>query len=274
MNVNDVLCVGAEPLALVDYVAVDVASPHILEQIAVGLARGAELARISIPGGEIAQLPEIIRGVAPGRGFDLVGTCIGIVPLERLLIGTRVEDGDVIVGLKSTGIHSNGLTLARKVLFEHGGFTPQSNHKVLTSTIGETLLEPTQIYVQPILDMLAAGLNAKALVHITGDGLLNLTRIRSAASFHIDYLPEPPPIFTLIQEVGQISDSEMLCTFNMGVGFCVVLPKHDVERAQEVAAAHGIDAYVLGRAVIEEGGKRIVVHPRGLVGSGKHFTPA
>jgi phosphoribosylformylglycinamidine cyclo-ligase len=150
MNANDVLCVGAEPLALLDYVAVQVPHPDLLESLARGLYAGAEIARITIPGGEIAQIQEMIQGKRDGYAFDLVAACIGKVPLDKVLTGADIEEGDAVVGLASSGIHSNGLTLARRVFFERLGWNPDQHVEELGRTIGEELLEPTRIYVREV----------------------------------------------------------------------------------------------------------------------------
>src|SRR5713226_3224070 len=167
MNVNDVLCVGAEPVALVDYLAVSHADPALLEALGRGLHEGAREAHVTIPGGELAQVPELLRPHADGASFDLVGTAIGTVPLDRVLVGQDVADGDVVVGLASSGIHSNGLTLARRVLVGDDPRRLAEHVPELGRTLGEELLEPTRIYVRPVLAMLAAGLPLKALAHIT-----------------------------------------------------------------------------------------------------------
>src|SRR3989454_8907220 len=151
MNVNDAICVGAEPISFLDYIAVERATPKILEQIAEGLYRGAELAGVSIVGGEISQLPNIIKGYEPGGGMDLVGMCAGIVPLDRIILGQHVKPGDIIVGVRSSGVHSNGLTLARMALFEVGRLEPDHYVPQFGCTVGEELLRPTDIYVRPIM---------------------------------------------------------------------------------------------------------------------------
>jgi phosphoribosylformylglycinamidine cyclo-ligase len=155
MNVNDVLCVGAEPLALLDYVAVQVPHPDLLESLAKGLCAGAELARITIPGGEIAQIKEMIQGQREGYAFDLVATCVGRVPLNQVLVGENIVEGDAIIGLASSGIHSNGMTLARRVFFERSGWAPNQYVQELGRSIGEELLEPTRIYVREIREMIS-----------------------------------------------------------------------------------------------------------------------
>ncbi|HTE20497.1 MAG TPA: phosphoribosylformylglycinamidine cyclo-ligase, partial [Armatimonadota bacterium] len=176
MNANDVLCVGAEPLAMVDYLAVQEARADVLEQIGQGLYEGARQANITIPGGELAQLREVIAGIRPDEGIDLVGTCVGIVPLDRMILGDAMEVGDVVVGLASSGVHSNGLTLARKALFGTGAFEPETHVEELGRSAGAELLEPTRIYVRPVWQMISEGLPVRGLYHITGEGLLNLNR--------------------------------------------------------------------------------------------------
>jgi phosphoribosylformylglycinamidine cyclo-ligase len=273
MNVNDVLCVGAEPVALVDYVAVERADPELLEAIGRGLHEGARQARVTIPGGELALVPELLHPGPRGNSFDLVATAIGTVPLDRVLVGQAVADGDAVIGLASSGIHSNGLTLARRALL--GGDPRRLAEHVpeLARTLGEELLEPTRIYVQPVLAMLAAGLPIKALAHITGDGLFNLTRTAAPVSFHLPLLPEPPPIFKLIASRGGVAPAEMYHTFNMGVGFCVVVAPEGVAGVLARAADHGVLAWELGHARAD-GLRRIELPALGLVGEAGAFHPA
>ncbi|MFQ5520435.1 MAG: phosphoribosylformylglycinamidine cyclo-ligase [Candidatus Methylomirabilia bacterium] len=275
MNVNDLLCVGAEPLALVDYVAVQLPNRRMLREMGKGLREGARRARITIPGGEIAQLGEIIRGAHQDDGFDLVGSCVGIVPLDRIIVGKRIKPKDVVLGLRSTGIHSNGLTLARDVFFRRQGLRPDRHIPEVGRTIGEELLEPTRIYVPEIIEMLKAGLDLKALIHITGDGFLNISRVAARVGFVIDFLPQPHPIFSLIQSMGRISTEEMFTVYNMGIGFCVVLPDDStqIDRATAIAKKHGVDCYRLGYA-IRDAEKKIFVKPYNLVGKGDGFLRA
>jgi phosphoribosylformylglycinamidine cyclo-ligase len=272
MNANDVLCVGAEPLAMVDYLAVQEARPEVLEQIGRGLHDGARLAEITIPGGELAQLREMIRGVHPNEGIDLMGTCVGIVPLDRMILGQEMQAGDAVVGLASSGIHSNGFTLTRRALFELGGYRPDQHVPELGRSVGEELLEPTRIYVRPVRRMIDEGLPVRALYHITGDGLLNLNRGERPLGFELDRLPEPPPIFRLIAGCGGVAPAEMYRVFNMGVGFCVVVPEAAAARVREIAGEHRMEAWTLGR-VVEDERKRVRLLPAGLVGEGEEFAP-
>ena len=273
MNVNDVICVGAEPLAVLDYIAVQTARPDLLTELARGLAEGARLANVTIPGGEIAQIGELIRGVEEGSGFDLVASAVGTVSLDRLIVGQAIAEGDVVIGLASSGLHSNGFTLARKALFERAGFQLAEYRAELGRTIGEELLEPTRIYVREALAVLAAGLGVKALAHITGDGLLNLARVAAPVGFVLDRLPDPPPIFALIQEAGGISDEEMFRVFNQGIGFCLVVAPGDADRAEAILRQHGGRPYRIGYAVADER-KRIRLDQLGLTGERGRFERA
>jgi phosphoribosylformylglycinamidine cyclo-ligase len=269
MNVNDVLCVGAEPVCMLDYLAVQDADPKFLEEIGKGLYEGARQANISIPGGEIAQVREIIKGEREGRGFDLTGACVGLVPMDRILVGQAIRPGDVVIGLRSSGIHSNGLTLAREVFFGRAKLRPETRVAELGRTIGEELLEPTRIYVREVLEVLRAGLDVKALAHITSDGLLNLARVQVAVGYVLETLPEPQAVFRLLQKLGGVSDEEMFQVYNMGIGFCLVVAKGDADRAVEMLTRQGVEAFRLGHTVADP--ERRVRLPNGLVGRGNAF---
>lgn len=270
MNVNDVICVGAEPLSLVDYIAVNTVDEDLLEALGKGLYQGAEAAAISIVGGELAQVQEMIRG----RGkyhMDLVGTCIGLVELERIIDGERLGDGDVIVGLESSGIHSNGFTLARRVLLDEADYGVDQNIAELDRTLGEELLEPTRIYVKPVMAALESGADIKALINITGDGFLNLNRVSADVSFEIQSLPQPKAIFDLIQRSGRISDEEMFRVFNMGVGFCIIVGANDADDLMRVLEKELCEAMVIGR-VVSEPGRAVTIHPKRIRGGKDGFS--
>ncbi len=273
MNVNDLLCVGARPLSLVDYLAVQDADPDMLAEIAKGLAEGARLAGVSIPGGEIAQLQEIVVGARPGRGFDLAAAAVGLVRLDRVIVGRDIAEGDLLIGVESNGIHSNGLTLARRVLFDRAGYDVTTVLPELGHPIGEELLRPTHIYVRETLAVLDRGIAVKAMMHITGDGFLNLMRVAAEYGFVVDALPPPPPIFGLLQRLGSIPVDEMYRVFNMGVGFCFVVPPAAAAETVAIVAEHGKRAQVIGRAVADPQ-RRIRIAPAGLVSQGKRFVPA
>jgi phosphoribosylformylglycinamidine cyclo-ligase len=272
MNVNDVLCVGATPISMVDYSAVEEPRPELLEAIARGLCRGCELARINVPGGELAHVPEMLRGVRKGHAFDLVGTCIGTVEMSAILAGDRVEPGDVLLGLESNGLHSNGYTVARRVLTERMGLRYDSHVPELGATLGEELLRPTRIYVSEVLALLASGVGVRALAHMTGGGLWNLVRTQAAVGFRIEFWPEPGAIFRLLRE-GGVADEQAFSEFNMGIGFCIVVAREDADRAtrllrQENATVHELGSVIAGPA-------RCIEFPaRGLVGTDGRFHRA
>ncbi|HEX6205693.1 MAG TPA: phosphoribosylformylglycinamidine cyclo-ligase [Solirubrobacterales bacterium] len=245
MNVNDVICVGAEPLAMLDYIAIEKADPAVCEEIGVGLARGAEKAGIEIPGGELAQLGQLVRGV------DVSGACFGTVALDAIVDGSAVEPGDVVIGLPSTGLHSNGYTLARSALAD---LSLEDDR--LGRPLGDVLLEPTEIYVKPIVELLRSELDVRGLAHITSGGTKNLLRLAAEVGYEIDDPLPVPPVFDLIQQLGEVSDEEMQEVFNLGCGFCVVVPATDEGAALDLLRAHYPAAKRIGRAT--EGPSRIL----------------
>lgn len=258
MNANDVLCVGAEPIALLDYIAVERAHPAMLEQIAVGLKRGAELANIEIPGGEVAQLPGLISGHHPHSGFDLSGACIGTVPLDGLITGAGMEPGDSIIGIPSNGVHANGLTLARAAIKEAGLEMHESIPEVEEESVGKALLRPTFIYVKAILELVRSSVDVRGLAHITSNGLRNLLRLNEAVGYQIhDPLPVPP-IFDFVQRVMNVDPVEMHRVFNMGCGFCVIVPTADCDAAVEILSRHHSGTQRIG-TVTDSAGR--VDHP-------------
>ena len=235
MNVNDIICVGAEPIAMLDYLAVEKADPDQCEQIGVGLARGAELAGIEIPGGELAQIGDLVKG------FDIAGACFGTVPLDSIIDGSGVTPGDVVIGLPSSGIHSNGYTLARKAL---EGISWDDDQ--LGRPLGEVMLEPTEIYVKAVMDLIASEARVHGLAHITSGGLDNLLRLKAEVTYEITDPLRPQPIFELIAERGDVPGDEMYEVFNMGCGFCVVVPPEDEATALATLRAHYPDARRIG----------------------------
>jgi len=273
MNVNDVLCVGARPVALVDYVAVEAPDPDLLGAFGRGLARGCELAGVSCPGGELAQVREMLRGARPGSAIDLVGTAIGTVALDHVLSGQDARAGDVLLGLESNGLHSNGYTLARLTLLEHAGLRLDEHVKELGCTLADELLKPTRIYVKPVLATLDGGLPVRALAHMTGDGVFNLVRTTAPVGFDIERWPEPPPIFALLQRLGRIPDEEMFRVFNMGIGFTLLVAPEGVDAVRARLERAGLRVHVLGTATADRE-RTIHFRPRGLVGRGGRFARA
>ena len=243
MNVNDVVCVGAEPLAMVDYLAVDRADPEVAGAIGTGLARGAELAGIEIVGGELAQLGELINGL------DLAGACFGIVALDSLVTGASIEPGDPVIGLPSSGLHSNGYTLARSALAEHPrrrrapraarSATSCSSRPRSTSSRSSSCCAPSSTSAASPTSPRAAS--------------DNLLRLEAEVGYEIDDPLPVPEIFTLIQELGDVSDEEMHEVFNMGCGFCVVVAADDEDAALGLLRAHYPEAKRIGRASADAG---------------------
>ena len=227
MNVNDLVCVGARPLAMLDFILCSQADPEICGQIGVGLRRGAELAGIEIPGGEIAQVGDVVSG------WELGGSAIGLVAIEEIVSGDGIEPGDMLIGLPSSGLHSNGYTLARSALAE----VPLDDDR-LGRPLGDVLLEPTEIYVSAIVELLGSGLGVHGLAHITGDGLNNLLRLSDRVGYALDAPLPVPDVFGLIQELGEVSDAEMHEVFNMGLGFVCVVAAVDADDAVGLLARH------------------------------------
>jgi phosphoribosylformylglycinamidine cyclo-ligase len=254
MNVNDLICVGAEPLALLDYLAVEQADPRWLQLIAVGLKTGAEAAGVEIPGGEVCQLPEVIRGHPSPYGFDLVGSAFGTVALAAIIDGSACRPGDALIGLPSSGVHSNGLTLARRALLEMGDLALDDTPSLLGGrSVADALLEPTVIYVRAILALLRSGIEVRGLAHITGGGLLNLLRLGPDVGFEITAPLAVPPVFELIAQLGEVPAPEMWEVFNMGCGFCAIVPATDADAAVELLAGHHPGTAVIGQVTDRAG---------------------
>ncbi|MFP4051465.1 MAG: phosphoribosylformylglycinamidine cyclo-ligase [Thermoplasmata archaeon] len=246
MNVNDAICHGAEPIAFVDYLAMEDPDPELTEEIGKGLQKGAEMANMTIIGGETATLGDIVKG------FDLAGTALGFVKKEDIIDGEDIEVGDKIIGLSSSGLHSNGFTLARRVLEK----CPYPYHDGLEfGMIGEVMLEPTRIYVKPIMDLLEE-YDVKGMANITGGGLKNLPRINKDFKYVIEDPLEPHPIFKFLQEEGNVTDKEMYKTFNMSMGFSVIVSE---EIAEDVVEK--VDGKVVGTV---EKGEGVVHGPKNL----------
>jgi phosphoribosylformylglycinamidine cyclo-ligase len=271
-NVNDLICVGAVPLALLDYVATDRIDEGVLEEIARGLYLGADLAGIAIPGGEIAQIGAMLADPAGGRPMlDLVGTAIGAMPAGRPpLDGSAVRPGDIVLGLPSSGLHSNGYSLARRVLFDVAGMTLADRVPGTARHLDDALLQPTRVYVRAAEALWEAGVEPHGLAHVSGGGLLNLARLAADVSYELDALPPPPPIFALIAEAGKVPAATMYATFNMGTGFCVVIPAARQQAAMDALKSAGEEparvGWVTGRP-----GRYVSIPSAGLRGRGDAF---
>ncbi len=249
MCANDLICTGAEPISFLDYLAMAIHDRRIVNEIAVGLVEGAKQAGIAIVGGETAIVPDLL---SRDPGLDLVGMAAGICRRKDLVLGDEIRNGDALVGVASSGIHSNGLTLARKILLRE--YTLKENVPELGRSIGEDLLEPTRIYVKPVLEA-ARKLEVHGLAHITGGAFAKLDRIVGLARLgaSIEQLPPTPGIFGIIQKRGRVSNREMYRTFNMGVGFVVVCPEKTQDAAIRLFIKHGHSAFHLGRVEKRKG---------------------
>ena len=251
MNVNDVVCVGAEPIAVLDYLAVERPDPEVFEAIGRGLKTGAEQAGVEIPGGEVAVLPELIRGHPSPGGFDLTAACFGTVALDRIVSGADCAPGDALIGLPSSGLHSNGYTLARRVLEPLG-----LDHRPTAlggASVADALLEPTVIYVRAALALLRSGIPVRGLAHITGGGLANLLRLSAGVGFAIEAPLPVPPVFDLLREHGAIEEHELWRVFNMGCGFVAVVPEAIADEAVALLATHHPGSARIGTVTADAG---------------------
>lgn len=253
MVVNDVIRSGAQPLALADNIHAQVSDPELVNEWLKGLVKGAEESECLVAGGEIGDVFDVIKGVKEGKGFDLVVACVGEVKIGHVIAGDKILLGDVVVGIRSSGIHSNGITLARKVLFrEWGGkFGPYDVPDGFDRGLILEVLEPTRIYVKPLMAVIGQH-QIKGAVHITGDAYLKfrrLTEFSKGVGFEFTNF-KPHPVFQLIQEtattLGGISDGEMFKTFNMGWGFAVVVRECDKDDVLSVFEKVGFEAEVIG----------------------------
>src|SRR5919198_5455887 len=251
MNVNDVICVGAQPIGFIDYVAVRQPNEALLKEIAVGLVEGVKQSQVAIVGGETAILPDVIAGEE--NAFDLAGMVMGVVKGKPIL-GSAIKPGDVILGVESSGLHSNGYALARKVLLSKYSVDDNADH--LVQTVGEELLIPTRIYVRPIIEILKKRITVHGLANITGGAFTKLHRLNSKVRYDFDDLPSPTGIFKQIQVDGDIGSKEMYRTFNMGIGFCVIASKASADDVVHVFEKHKMRCKSVGK--IEKGKGEVV----------------
>jgi phosphoribosylformylglycinamidine cyclo-ligase len=261
MAVNDVIRSGARPLAVVDNIHTQISDPVLVREWIKGIARGAAEAECIVPSGEIGDVAELIKGLVEGRGFDMVFAAIGEVPKDRIITGRDLKPGDVIIGLRSSGLHSNGITLARKVLFKQWGgkYEPFDMPEPLHRELVYEVLEPTRIYVKPFLKV-AEEVRVKAAVHITGDAYLKFNRLTlfsKGIGFEFNNF-KPQPIFMLIQKTaeelgGRIPDDEMFKTFNMGWGFAIIVDRVERDRALDVLESAKVHAEEIGHLTETKG---------------------
>lgn len=245
MNVNDIICIGATPISFVDYIAANKNDEKIFKKIVEGLVTGAKRSVMPIVGGETAIMPDVIEG--KGFAFDLAGMVVGLVEKKEMVLGNKIKEGDVIIGANSTGIHSNGYSLARKAILKK--YSVKDSVKGV-GNIGEALLKPTEIYTKPVLEIIKKS-KVNGLAHITGGAFTKLLRLKHIG-YQIDSLPKLPPIMSLIEEQG-VNSEEMYKTFNMGVGFCVIANKKESEKIQKIFKKYKIGSKEIGRIISKKG---------------------
>ncbi len=254
MCANDVICTGASPMFFLDYMALGKNIPEKVATIVAGVAEGCKKANCSLIGGETAEMP----GFYPVDEYDLAGFCVGIVDKKKIIDNKTIEIGDKVIGLKSSGVHSNGFSLVRKV-FDVNKENLNEYVESLGCTVGEALLKPTKIYVKPILKLIEQ-VKVKGISHITGGGFYeNMPRmLREGVALKIDKNSyEVPPIFKLIAERGNIPERDMYNTFNMGIGMAVIVPESEVEKSLEILKQAGEEAYLIGEVV--EGNREVII---------------
>lgn len=254
MCANDVICTGASPMFFLDYMALGKNIPEKVATIVTGVAEGCKKANCSLVGGETAEMP----GFYPEDEYDLAGFCVGVVDKKKIIDSKTIEVGDKVIGLASSGVHSNGFSLVRKV-FDVNEENLKEYVEELGKTVGEALLEPTRIYVKPILKLIEE-VEVKGISHITGGGFYeNLPRmLRDGVSLKIDKNSyEVPALFKLIASRGNIPERDMYNTFNMGIGMAVIVPENEVEKAINLLKEAGEEAYLIGEVV--EGNKEVIM---------------
>lgn len=243
MCVNDIICSGAKPQIFLDYIALGKNIPEKVATIVSGIAEGCVMAGCALVGGETAEMP----GFYSDGEYDIAGFSVGVVDKSKILDNTKIKAGDAIIALASSGIHSNGFSLVRKIFdVENKGL--DKYYDELSSTLGEELIKPTKIYVKPVLKLIES-VNVKAISHITGGGFYeNIPRsLPNGMKAVIDRKAvSVPPIFNLMQKIGNIPERDMFNTFNMGVGMCVIVSRDDANRAVEILCNNGEMAYIMG----------------------------
>lgn len=256
MCVNDILVHGAEPLFFLDYIALGKLVPEKVADIVKGVAEGCKMAGCALLGGETAEMP----GMYDEDEYDLAGFTVGVVDKTKIIDGSSIKENDIVIGIASSGLHSNGYSLARKVFFELGNLSPKDYVEEFNQTLGEEILRPTKIYSKVVKSL--KDFNIHGMAHITGGGLVeNLPRILpeglevkiNTGSWEI------PPVFDMIQKIGRVEDSEMYRTFNMGIGYVAIVPEEEADAILKVAVQQSEKAWVIGRV---SGGKGGVVFCR------------
>ena len=245
MNVNDIICVGATPISFMDYIAVNKNDKAALKKIVQGLVKGAKKANVPIVGGETAIMPDVISG--NHFSFDLAGMVVGMLTKKQMILGNKIKRGDVIIGVQSSGLHSNGYSLARKALLSK--YSLQDRIKGI-GKLGNALLTPTQVYVKPVLSVLEK-CKVHGMAHITGGSFTKLLRLKKTG-YLLDQMPTPLPIFQIIENEG-VSRQEMYKTFNMGIGFCVIVPKNEEDQINSTFKKFGMKSKRVGKIIAKKG---------------------
>ena len=245
MNVNDIICIGATPISFVDYIAVNKNDKAALKKIVQGLVKGAKKANVPIVGGETAIMPDVISG--KHFSFDLAGTVVGVLTKKQMMLGNKIKRGDVIIGVQSSGLHSNGYSLARKALLSK--YSLQDRIKGI-GKLGNALLTPTQVYVKPVLSILEK-CKIHGMAHITGGSFTKLLRLKKTG-YLLDQMPTPPSIFQIIENEG-VSRQEMYKTFNMGIGLCVIAPKNEEGQINSTFKKFGMKSKRVGKIIAKKG---------------------
>ena len=257
MSVNDCLCAGAEPLFFLDYIAIPKDDPALVESLVKGVSEGCVQAGCALVGGETAILPDVYKL----GDYDLAGFCLAVADRDRLVTGKKIRPGDAVIGLASSGLHSNGYSLARKIVFERAGLKPETHVAELERTVGDALLEPTRIYARSIVELMrhypVKKRTVRGLAHITGEGLEgNVPRILPPGC-RVRLWPDSwpvPPIFGWLQKLGGVADAEMFRVFNMGIGFVVVCSHHFADSIIHQMEKLGERAWRIGEVIPGEPG--------------------
>ncbi|MEI6092577.1 MAG: phosphoribosylformylglycinamidine cyclo-ligase [bacterium] len=257
MSVNDVLVYGAKPLFFLDYIAVNKLDVDVASAIVDGIVEGCKQSDCALVGGETAEMPSFYQN----DEYDCAGFVVGVVDEDKIIDGSKIKEGDVVLGIASSGIHSNGYSLVRNVFFNKNSYSMDHIFEELDAPLGEVLLRPTQIYVKSVLDMVDSGFNIKAMCHVTGGGITeNLPRVladRFSAQIELKNI-NVLPIFKLIAKLGNVETEEMMRVFNMGVGFIMVLPAQEADKAiNKLASEHSLKASVIGK-IIDDGKNKVV----------------
>ena len=247
MNVNDTVCLGATPVAYLSYIALEKSNDSLLKEITKGLVKGASMSNVAIVGGETAILPDIISGQKEGHNFDLAGMILGILEnKKKMILGNKIRQGDIIIGIKSSGIHSNGLTLAREVLLKKHDTNDKT--EFINKSVGAELLTPTSIYSNVVLKLVEKfATRIHGLAHITGGAFTKLKRLNESVDYILDNMPSINGIFRQIMTDGNISEKEMYRTFNMGVGFCIIAARESADEIIETIKHEKMECKIVGK---------------------------